>query len=315
MRKLKILLSTTILICIITALSGCGSAEKSASSSSEAPQKSAMSQTANSNNDVAMNSSADSKNGSTDNPTAKQPDKTLQKQNSSKIVKTATIEMQTLKFDTTVNALLNKTSELGGYVESSNVTGTSIDNTSTIQNRSASLKLRIPKDNYNSFMQSFGSLGSVIRKEESGENVTSQYFDTEAHLKAYQIQEDRELELLKKATDINSILQLEKDLTDVQYQIESLTTSLKTMDNMVDYTTFNVNVSEVQNINKLKQKPVSLISKISTGFSDSINVLIQIFKAIIIGISYVLPFAVIGIVVFIIYWYARKLYKSKTKNI
>lgn len=315
MKKLKILLTTFILICMMAALSSCGSSLKSATSTSNSPtQREMVQQASNSKDDVAINGTAASNTGNTASSAASQPDKSTQNQNSSKIVKTATIEMETLKFDNTVNVLLSKTSELGGYVESSNITGTRIDNTSTIQNRSANLKLRIPKNNYNSFMQSFGSLGSVTRKEESGENVTSQYYDTEAHLKAYEVQEDRELELMKKATDINSILQLEKELTNVRYQIESLTTSLKTMDNMVDYTTFNVSVTEVQNINKIKQKPVSLLSKIATGFSDSINAIIQIIKVIVIGIAYVLPFAVIGIVVFIIYWYARKIYKNKNKN-
>ena len=58
-------------------------------------------------------------------------------------------------------------------------------------------------------------------------DVTDSYFDIEARLASLEIQKERYLELLERAEDMESIVVLTNALTDVLYQIESHTGTLK----------------------------------------------------------------------------------------
>lgn len=254
--------------------------------------------------------------GGNNNSTASTTSSSTEKEvaNSAKIVKTATIQMQTLKFDAAITSIQNKYNEIGGYAESSNISGTSLDNSGDVQNRTATLKIRVPKDKYLSFLNGIGTLGNIVNKQETGENITEQYYDTDAHVESLKVQESRILELLKKSGDLTSILNIEKELQNVRYQIETLTTSLKKMDNMVDYTTFNLTVTEVEKVTPTTTKPSSLSGKLAKSFNDSINLIVDLTKNLAIFIAYLLPFIVIILILFLLWFFIRKFINKRFRN-
>jgi len=315
-KKNKVLISIFTLLMIVS-LSACGS--KSASSttatSGNQSQKFALQDTTKYNADQSLgNSTADSKtknDGATSTASTAEAPKVT---DASKIVKTYTLQMQTLKFDNAITSISNKCTAIGGYVETSNISGTDVNADNTLANRTATLKLRIPKEQYVNFKAFFKGLGNIVSQQETGENITQQYFDTDAHLTSLKIQEARLLELLKKSGDLKSILEIEKELETVRYSIESLTTSLKKMDNLVDYTTFSISINEVQKISNATVKPVSLIAKIADGFKSSIKLLVDIFKNLLIIIAYILPFAIIALIAYPIVLYIYKNIKKRQEK-
>ena len=194
-----------------------------------------------------------------------------------KIIRNGIIQMETLSFDETVKQILNKTNSMGAYVQSSNVSGTSIEAKLSEQSRRGQFILRIPKTKFDSFILDIGNLGSITNQQISTEDVTSAYFDTQAHLKSLTIQEERLLELLKKTGELKDIIVLEKELSGVRYEIESLTGNLKKWDNLIDFCTLNIEVVEVH---KIKENPVSFVDKIVNGFVSSVKSLIDFSKGI-----------------------------------
>jgi Rieske Fe-S protein len=311
MIRKKKALALIYVFCIILCLAACSSKTSStANSASSPPQNQTMDKATTIKPDNNLGSSENVlKGNATASPEA--PKVT----DASKIVKTYTIQLQTLKFDDAIAAISNKCTDIGGYVESSNISGTDISFDNTITNRTASLKLRIPKEQYLNFKAFFKGLGSIIRQQETGENITQQYYDTDAHLTSLKIQEERLLELLKKSGDLKSILDIEKELQTVRYSIESLTTSLKKMDNLVDYTTFSISINEVQKIKDPTLNPISLMDKISGGFKASVHLLVTTFKSLLILIAYVLPFAVIILIAYPIGLYIYRLIKKKQSKV
>jgi len=87
------------------------------------------------------------------------------------------------------------------------------------------------------------------------------------------------------------------------------------MDNLVDYTTFSITINEVQEIKNATVKPISLIDKISDGFKASVELLINIFKNLLIFIAYILPFVVIIIIACPICLYIYKKIKKRQNKI
>lgn len=214
-----------------------------------------------------------------------------------KIIRNGNIQMETISFNETVKQILSKTTSVGAYVQSSNVSGSSIAAKSEVESRTGEFILRIPKTKFDSFISDIGNLGSITKQKISSEDVTTEYFDTQAHLKSLNIQEERLLALLKKTGKLEDIIVLEKELSDVRYQIESLTGSLKKWDNLIDYCTLNIQISEVH---KIKVSSVSYGDKILNGFTSSLKSLVDFGKGFVVVLFVVLPYVFVLSILFII---------------
>lgn len=166
-----------------------------------------------------------------------------------KIIYTGNITMETLDFDATISALDSAVSELGGFVQYTNITGdTSYDSDGTvhIMNRRASYTVRIPAGKLDEFLSRSGTLGNVTSSSKSAQNVTSQYRDNEARMVTLTTEESRLLELMAKADDINALITLESRLSDVRYQIESIQRTLNDLDSKVAFSTVELYIREVR---------------------------------------------------------------------
>ncbi|NCC69379.1 MAG: DUF4349 domain-containing protein, partial [Clostridia bacterium] len=84
--------------------------------------------------------------------------------------------------------------------------------------------------------------------------------------------QERLLALLEKADVMEDIIALENSLSDVQYQIEQLTSTLKRYDGLVDYSSINITINEVIRLSDEPGEADSLGERLSKafvgGFSD-----------------------------------------------
>jgi hypothetical protein len=315
-RKSKSIIAILIAMAIMSIVAvGC-SKQKSVSSENKANMPSAT-------NDIGFGSNNNSSKDeakqeiSSNNDSTKNGSKTENSPNDllktslagqGKIIQNGIIQMETLGFDETVEHILSKTSSVGGYVQGSNVSGRSIEANSYEERRRGQFTLRIPKTKFDGFILDVGSLGSITSKQISTDDVTSAYFDTQAHLKSLIIQEERLIELLKKTGELKDIIVVEKELTSVRYEIEGLTGNLKKWDNLIDFCTLNIELSEV---NKIKENPISFGDKIVNGFVDSVKSLIDIGKGFIVIMSVCMPYLVILSIVLLI---SRYIFIHSKKN-
>jgi hypothetical protein len=309
--RIYLLLISAILISSLL-LIGCS--KKSSQSNSVSPTQSQS--TDKSSGNLGLNNEAKSDSSSTGSTASADQSSsgssTLPQQSSDKIIQTMSLVMETTSFDSTTKAVLQKVSDIGGYVESSSISGISITAPGTSQMRRGSFKLRVPKVNYDKFILDVGSLGNVINRTSSSQNVTLQYFDNEARLNSLKLQEQRLLDILKNTGTLKDMLEIEKELANVRYQIENLTSTQKKLDNLVDYATVNIDLLEVQKLQVQKAAPVTLWQKMSKAFVDSITSLINIFKGLLVVISVIIPYAVVlGILGIPGYYLVRKFLKKK----
>ncbi|KGK87016.1 DUF4349 domain-containing protein [Clostridium sp. HMP27] len=227
-----------------------------------------------------------------------------------KLIQRGYLDIQTKEFEKSIAALNEKVKVLGGYIENSTISGNRVENINNSQMRHANFSLRIPTKHFNSFMDGSSVIGNVVTTTISGEDVTSQYFDTEARLKSLKLQEERLLELLKKSGTLKDVLEIEKELVTVRYEIENLTGTLKRLDNLIDYSTVDVNLQEVD-VLSLGNSGSDLGEKIKYKFINSINNVIQILKISIIGVIAFIPYLIIIIPIVLI---MRYLFKRSTKK-
>lgn len=225
---------------------------------------------------------------------------------SRKLIKNVDLDVETEEFDSLLQTIQAKTESFGGYIESSNTyNGSYYYGRSS---RNASLTLRIPADALNDFLSTVAEVSNITRKSESVSDVTLQYVDMESHKNALETEQTRLLELLDKAESVEDIITIESRLSDVRYQLESMESQLRTMDNQVNYSTVSLYIEEVTSLTPVEEQ--SLGEKIRLGFLESIrNVgsgIVNFFAALIIKLPYILVWL-------IILFFAVKLLKALRK--
>lgn len=185
-----------------------------------------------------------------------------------KIIYSATVNMETLQFDETISSLEAAVQSIGGFIESSNISGdSSYDSEGKVQilNRKAFYTVRVPAQKFNEFLTFSGTLGNVTSSNKDADNVTSQYMDFEARLTSLKTEETRLLELLAKATDINALISLESRLSEVRYDIEAIQRNLNNLDSRIAYSSVSFTIREV----RVYQTSVSVQRSFWERFGDS----------------------------------------------
>ncbi|MCY1713362.1 DUF4349 domain-containing protein [Caproiciproducens galactitolivorans] len=232
---------------------------------------------------------------------------------SQKIIEQLSYQLETLKFDDSVKKIQSLCSEMGGYVQDSNVTGSGLVQKNL---RNANYVLRIPQEKLGQFKNSAGSIGNIVSFSTSSENVSEKYYDTEARLKSLRTQQERLLALLKKSGSLADVVTLEKALADVNYQIEQLTGTLRKYDSLIDYSTVNIQLNEVVKPTELEKTPVSVGDKIQKQFKDSLRALGGFGEGLLVfligGSPILVPLLLVAL--FVIFRIRRKRKQTKKEN-
>lgn len=178
-----------------------------------------------------------------------------------KLIKIVRLTAETEAFDTLMDSLNQQITALGGYVESRE--------TGSYRQRSCSMTIRIPADNLSRFVEHVTTNANVTNSSESAQDVTLEYVDTEAKIKALETEQNRLLELLAEAEDLSSILLIEERLSEVTYELERYASRLRSLANQVDYATVYLNLYEVKVLTPNEDPTVW--QRISTGFRGTLE--------------------------------------------
>lgn len=228
-----------------------------------------------------------------------------------KLIRRISMDTQTREMDTLLSSITAKVTELGGYIESRNVSSGNSYNGGS-QNRYANLTIRIPAQRLDEFVLHVDDTSNVTSTRESSEDITLNYVATESRMKALQAEEARLLQLIDKAANLTELLQLEKRLTEVRTELERVTSQLKLYDNLVDYGTVELSIREVREYTPTEEP--GFWERISNGFVNSLKNLGVILTELVIffvcAVPYLLPLLAIGGIILL----AMKLASKKKKK-
>lgn len=224
-----------------------------------------------------------------------------------KLIRTFDLDIQTKEFDEVITGIQAKVQELGGYIEQS-----SIDSGSAYYshyNRYSHMTVRIPSDKLDGFIQNVKDTANVTNISESADDITLKYVDVESRKIALETERDRLLELLEKAETVEDIITIESRLSEVRYELEAYTSTLRTYDNQVDYSTVHMNIREVDR--ETKVEPKTFWEEVTEEFGDSLYDMGRGFRNF--GIWFlgsspylVLWAVIIAVVVFVLRWVNKK---------
>jgi len=271
--KMRTRIVSILLVLILTlALAGCGASTKAESSAAydmapaEAPAAGAPMERAEAEEMMLSTGLANTTAGAED----AKPQQTI---NTEKIIYSAETCVETTDYDATIEGIYAMVEELGGFMESTSLSGANYYQAArgNTGNRYAHFTIRVPSENFNTLTTSLSTLGNVPYCNTYSENITRVYYDVQSRLTAYQTQETRLLEMLAIAETVEDMLAIQQQLTEVQYEIDSLTSTLSNYDNEVRYSTVNLSVEEVQEYTPQPVVKLSYWEKMTTGFVRSLK--------------------------------------------
>lgn len=228
-----------------------------------------------------------------------------------KLIKTVNISAETEQFDSLLANVEKQVTALGGYIEEMsryNRNNSYYVDSGVAHLRYASMTIRIPKENLDTFLSEMDEQSNIVSRSESVSDVTLQYVDLESHKKALLTEQSRLLELMEQAETVEDIITIESRLSEVRYQIESMESQLRTYDNKIDYSTVYLSVDEVERYTP--GDDISTGERIREGFLESLRGVGNGFKNFgiwfVINLPYLIVWAVLIVAAIFIFCKIRK---------
>ena len=228
-----------------------------------------------------------------------------------KIIRSVNLEVETQKFDSLMTTIDTQINQLGGYVESSNISGRKYNSSNDM--RSGNMVARVPKDKLDEFINTVDDNANIVNKQEATKNVTLDYINTESHKKSLEIEQERLLALLEKVETLEDIITLETRLSGVRYELQSYEVQLRSIDNLVEYSTVTLNILEVERLTEVAEVKITFWNRIQTGFGDSIYNIGEGLKNFVVWFIVNLPYIIIWVVIIVtIVLMLRRYYRRVT---
>lgn len=196
-----------------------------------------------------------------------------------KLIRNISMNVETDGFETLLHNLQTRITQLGGYVEQSDMTGSRLDSLGKPVPRYANMTIRIPVNQIDSFISTVETNGNITDKSESTQDVTLQYSDLESRKKSLEVEQEKLWEFLQKAESIDTVITLQQRLSEIRYQLESMESQLKLYDNQVNYGTVSLSIWEVTTFTPTA--PESAGTRIRNGFAGNL----KLFKSVLLNLT------------------------------
>jgi len=226
------------------------------------------------------------------------PNKGSETEVEQKIIKTANLRFESSNPEDTHKNVLALTQQYKGFIQS--------DNAGKNYNQLyRNMVVRIPTENFQHYIDAISQgVPYFDQKDISRQDVSEEFVDLEARLKAKRELETRYLELLKQAKDVKEMLEIERELSNIREEIEAKQGRLNYLQNKVSLSTVNIEfykqTAETGVTLSYGQKIVNALK----GGWDGISVFF-------LGLLYLWPLFVIALIVILVL--RRYLKRSKKK--
>jgi hypothetical protein len=178
-----------------------------------------------------------------------------------KIIRNAELSLQTHDPMAAQQKIEAIAESLGGFVVDTDVKHSNSTNQSP-PDTTITVSIRVPGSRFAQALESIRRLGDrVLDEKATGQDITEEYIDLEAHIRAQKALEDQFLEIMKRATKISDALEVQREISQVRGEIEKLEGRRRYLENKSSLSTIKVT---------LQTAPV-LIAATQAGFIDNVK--------------------------------------------
>jgi uncharacterized membrane-anchored protein len=154
------------------------------------------------------------------------------------IIKNGNLSLQVAHVTEAEQTITQQVADLDGYIVQVTTRGTE-------EQRFSEITFRVPA---NSFDQAIAQVEAVaqevLSRTISGDDVTEEFVDLEARLRTLEATEERLLDLLTQADDVEAAIAVSNSLTDVQGQIEQVQGRMQYLEQSAALSTITVRLQQ-----------------------------------------------------------------------
>ena len=213
------------------------------------------------------------------------------------LIKDATVTLEVKDARQAARALDAGVVAARGYVSD---THESVDG---LGRRSVTTKVRVPFTRFDASMQQIETLGKVLDKQITAEDVTEEFVDSQAKLRNLQRTEARLLAHLNQTGRLPDILLVEKELNRVRGEIEQLEGRLRFLAHRIAFSTITLTLSEAP-----RRQPVVPEQTYSSGkeASDAMRSLVAFLQIAWTAVIWIAIWAAIWVPFALVAWFVYR---------
>ncbi|BAJ76187.1 hypothetical protein MTES_3223 [Microbacterium testaceum StLB037] len=213
-----------------------------------------------------------------------------------------------------VTQISDAATSVGGYVESSQVGGSSgvvplegdtVRESANGDPSTAWVTVRIPADKLSSVMDRLSAVGTVTASSVSRSDVTDQAVDLRARVTAGEASVARLTELMSQAASVSDLITAESALAQRQAQLDADRQQLTLLETQVSMSSLSVQVVPA----------TATVSADPAGFGDGLlagwNGLVAALNGVVIGLGFLLPWIAVAAIVGAVVWAVRRVLRRR----
>ncbi|MDI1241543.1 MAG: DUF4349 domain-containing protein [bacterium] len=213
-----------------------------------------------------------------------------------KVIRNADLQLETADPEEAQQKISSIADSKGGYVVESN------QSTSDLQIKkrdTVTMSLRVPADRFQSALDEMRSTADTVLMETiKGEDVTEEFIDVEARLKAQKALEQQYLEIMKRASSVEDALYVQGELAEVRGEIEKVEGRKRYLENQASLSTIKV---KLQTPAAISASSSNFNSRLGESFGAGLDVALGFILGLVTFVVGALPFAlVIGLPGFLV---------------
>lgn len=169
--------------------------------------------------------------------------------------------------------------------------------------------LKVPAAGFSSFLNNLEKIEHAsLQRSIQGQDVSEEYVDLEARLKAAQLLESQYIEFMKKATKSSDLVAFANELGAIQEKIEQIKGKIRYIDQNVSFSTVELRLYQTDESIAVKEKADQgpLMERASNALKGSLNALSVMFQWIVVILAGALPILIGGGIILAIVLVTRK---------
>jgi hypothetical protein len=152
---------------------------------------------------------------------------------------------------------------------------------------SSMVVLRVPEPAFEKTLEQVRKLAKLREESITGEDVTDEFVDTEARLRALRKLELRLMGLLEQSAKLNDLLQVEQEVARVNGEIERFEGRLRYLRERTQMSTITLTVQAPEQ--PYVPEHESIASRLSNAFHAGIEVAVSVIESGIVVLGFILP--------------------------
>lgn len=228
-------------------------------------------------------------------------DKTSEYNLPRKMIENMSLSLEVKDVSKSMDYIARLAKQLNGYVVTSSIT----KNDTYYQ---GSITIKVPDDKMIQTADKVVKLGVLKNKSITADDVTEEFYDSQARLKALKKQEERLISFMDKAQKVSDLVVIEDKLTQVRSDIEVLEGRLRYLDNATSYSAISIQL--IQGRTETVVAPKGTWGRAVQGLVGSINSLVAFINWLVVALFTIAPWLVPLAVIIIVFRY----YKNRRRK-